>query len=235
MSTSKVINQEISKRLKATAKIEKEKQSVKPTVINDTLIRGYLVEYNKQNKIFEKNDDPLWNLTHLALSFKNIIEIDNLKGLEKLQKLQLDNNIICKIQKLDHLVNLTWLDLSFNLIETIEGLDKLTKITDLSLYSNRIKKLSGLENLEQLNVLSFGKNLITTFMDDDGCITYLRTLKNKLQVLKMAENPINRSGTTESDYKLYAIEALKNLKYVDYEVITEHQREAAKTKYSDEL
>jgi len=38
----------------------------------------------------------------------------------------------------------------------------------------------------------------------------------------MAENPINRSGTTESDYKLYAIEALKNLKYVDYEVITGH-------------
>lgn len=59
-------------------------------------------------------------------------------------------------------------------------------------------------------------------MDDDGCITYLRGLKNKLQVLKMAENPINRSGTTESDYKLYAIEALKNLKYVDYEVITGH-------------
>lgn len=132
-------------------------------------------------------------------------------------------------------MNLTWLDLSFNLIETIEGLDKLTKITDLSFYSNRIKKLSGLENLHQLNVLSFGKNFITTFMDEEGCITYLRTLKNKLQVLKMAENPFNRSGTTESDYKLYAIEALQKLKYIDYEVITSQQREAAKTKYSDEL
>ena len=30
-------------------------------------------------------------------SYLNIIEIDNLVGLEKLQKLQLDNNIICKI------------------------------------------------------------------------------------------------------------------------------------------
>ena len=81
------IDPEISKRLKSTAKIEKEKESVKPTVINDKLIRGYLVQYNKENKIFEKNDEPLWNLTHLAMSYKNIIEINNLVGLEKLQKL----------------------------------------------------------------------------------------------------------------------------------------------------
>jgi hypothetical protein len=95
--TSKAMNPDISRRLKSTAKIEKEKESVKPTVINDTLIRGYLIQYNKESKIFEKNDEPLWNLSHLALSYKNIIEIDNLTGLEKLQKLQLDNNIICKI------------------------------------------------------------------------------------------------------------------------------------------
>ena len=72
-------------------------------------------------------------------------------------------------------------------------------------------------------------------MDDDGCITYLRTLKNKLEVIKMAENPINKSGSAEADYKLYAIEALKKLKYIDYELITEQQKEAAKSKYSDEL
>ena len=57
-------------------------------------------------------------------------------GLDRLEKLQLDNNIICKIQNLDHLVNLKWLDLSFNLIEKIEGLDNLSKLTDLSLFSN---------------------------------------------------------------------------------------------------
>lgn len=106
----------------------------------------------------------------------------------------MDNNIICKIQKLGHLTGLTWLDLSFNLIEDIQGLENLTKLTDLSLYSNKIKKLSGLETLTNLNVLSFGKNLITTYQDDDGCINYLRTLKNKLEVLKMAENPINKAG-----------------------------------------
>jgi hypothetical protein len=46
-----------------------------------------LVQYNKENKIFEMDDEPIWNLTHLALSYKNIIEIDNLHGMEKLVKL----------------------------------------------------------------------------------------------------------------------------------------------------
>jgi len=60
---------------------------VKPTVINDTLIKQYFLQYNRDNKIFDKNDEPLWNLTHLSLSYKNIIEIDNLKGFENLEKL----------------------------------------------------------------------------------------------------------------------------------------------------
>jgi len=45
-------------------------------------------------------------------------------------------------------------------------------------------------------------------MDDEGCIIYLRALKNKLEVLKMAENDFTKSGATDADYKLYAIEAL---------------------------
>jgi len=48
------------------------------------LIRQYLVQYNKEMQIFDKDDEPLWDLTHLALSYKNIIEIDNLIGMEKL-------------------------------------------------------------------------------------------------------------------------------------------------------
>jgi hypothetical protein len=43
--------------------------------------------HNRDNKIYDKNDEPLWNLTHLALSYKNVIEIDNLKGFERLEKL----------------------------------------------------------------------------------------------------------------------------------------------------
>lgn len=84
-----------------------------------------------------------------------------------------------------------WLDLSFNLISKIEGLDTLTKLTDLSLYSNRITELSGLEKLEQLNVLSFGKNQVKNHQE---ALLYLKRLNNKLEVLKMAENPFVKVG-----------------------------------------
>ena len=43
-------------------------------------------------------------IEHLAFSFKNILKIENLQGLDSLVKLQLDNNIIQKIEHLDHLV-----------------------------------------------------------------------------------------------------------------------------------
>jgi len=66
-------------------------------VINDSLITQYMVEYNSENKIFDRPDMRIWDLTHLSLSYKNIVEIDNLKGMERLTKLQLDNNVIVKI------------------------------------------------------------------------------------------------------------------------------------------
>lgn len=58
----------------------------------------------------------LW--THVGL-----VEISNLAGLDKLTKLQLDNNLLTKIGGLEALPNLKWLDLSFNMITEISGLD----------------------------------------------------------------------------------------------------------------
>jgi len=51
----------------------------------------------------------------------------------------------------------------------------------------------------------------------------------------MAENNFRKPGQSDQDYKLRAIEYLKKLKYLDYEVITQEQREAAKAKYTDEV
>jgi len=118
------------------------------------------------------------------------------------------------------------------LIEKIEGLESLEKLTDLSLYSNRISELSGLEKLKNLNIFSFGANIVT---DSEKTFEYLGSLKNKLQVLKMAENPFKKSGHPEKelDTKLYAIMSLENLKYIDYEVITQELRDQAKAKFSD--
>lgn len=87
-------------------------------------------------------------------------KIENLDGLTRLTKLQLDNNVITKIENLEHLTNLTWLDLSFNQITEIRGLDKLTKLQDLSLTHNEIGELENLDSLVNLNVLSIANNKI---------------------------------------------------------------------------
>ena len=62
---------DIQERLKDKQKIEREKETVRPTVINDQLITQYMVEYNRENKIFDDDDRQIWELTHLSLSFKS--------------------------------------------------------------------------------------------------------------------------------------------------------------------
>jgi len=55
----------ISKIFQQKAHNEKEKETVQPTVINDRLIKDYAIQYNKENKIFDNDDAPIWSLTHL--------------------------------------------------------------------------------------------------------------------------------------------------------------------------
>ena len=103
-------------------------------------------------------------------------------------------------------------------------------MTDLSLFANQIKLLEGLDTLTELNVLSFGQNLFTAH---DEPVGYLKKLKNKLEVLKMADNPFSFTGQNEADYKLFTIEMLKGLKYLDFELIDDQMRKAAELKYGE--
>ena len=65
----KPMKQHIQTKLKTKQKIEKNKETVRPTVINDVLIQQYMVDYNRENKIFDDDDRQIWELTHLSLSF----------------------------------------------------------------------------------------------------------------------------------------------------------------------
>jgi len=44
-----MIEKDITNRLNKMSKTEKEKETVKPTVINDKLIKNYIIIYNKEN------------------------------------------------------------------------------------------------------------------------------------------------------------------------------------------
>ena len=150
--------------------------------------------------------------------------------MDQLVKLQLDNNIITKIQGLETLTKLKWLDLSFNLIEKIEGLESLVLLEDLSLYSNHIEKLEGLDTLENLNVLSVGANCMKSL---DDAVRYLFQLRNNLEVLKINQNEFKEQG--DKEYKGRIIAYLSKLKYLDYELIEQKEKEKAEGDFKNEL
>ncbi|NXO80988.1 DRC3 protein, partial [Sitta europaea] len=151
-------------------------------------------------------------VTELQLSFKSILQIDNLWPLENLTKLQLDNNFIEKIEGLQSLVHLVWLDLSFNNIEVIEGLDALIKLQDLSLYSNRISKIEHMDTLQELQIFSIGKNNLTILED----VVYLRRLKS-LRTLNLSGNPF----CSKEHYRLFVVAHLPSLVYLDFKLVRE--------------
>uniref|UniRef100_A0A8U8CJT5 Dynein regulatory complex subunit 3 n=1 Tax=Geospiza parvula TaxID=87175 RepID=A0A8U8CJT5_GEOPR len=140
----------------------------------------------------------------------DILQIANLWPLENLTKLQLDNNVIEKIEGLESLVHLVWLDLSFNNIEVIEGLDTLVKLQDLSLYNNRISTIEHMDTLQELQIFSIGKNNLT-FLED---VIYLRRLKS-LQTLNLSGNPF----CSEEHYRLFVVAHLPNLVYLDFKLV----------------
>eukprot|EP01029_Cantina_marsupialis_P000265 TRINITY_DN10232_c0_g2_i1.p1 TRINITY_DN10232_c0_g2~~TRINITY_DN10232_c0_g2_i1.p1 ORF type:complete len:519 (-),score=168.84 TRINITY_DN10232_c0_g2_i1:120-1676(-) len=186
-------------------------------VIDEELIRKAIVEEHEG-----EDEDVIQSMMNFAtleclkLSFKHLSNIEQLVGFGNLRKLCLDNNNIKEITGLEALTRLEWLDLSFNQITEIQGLDKLVKLTDLSLYQNKISVIQGLDNCVDLNCLSIGSNNITQIDN----VMYLRRFKN-LRLVNLEGNPICR----DTDYKLYVLAHLKNLKYLDFKRV--HQEEIA--------
>jgi len=162
----------------------------------------------------------------LKLSFKNVLEIDNLHGFQNLRKLCLDNNIIERIENLSHLEQLEWLDLSFNNIAKITGLEALTKLTDLSLFNNRIQDIENLDKLKDLQCLSLGNNKVTAL----DSVLRLRPFK-KLRLLSLEGNPVAKEG----EYRLYVLAYLSGLTYLDYSMVLKSETVAAREQYQDEL
>ena len=175
-------------------------------------------------------------------------------GLKNLQKLQLDNNHIRKIENLDHLLNLTWLgtaartataasivrtltlwlttvlfrstDLSFNQIENIEGLEPLVKITDLCLTHNKINKIEGINTLVELEICSMANNEIASTDE----LTQLRDFP-KLRVVNFQNNPV----TNDAEYQPVLLAFLKYLKYLDFRLVDEQKVRLAKDQYFSDL
>ena len=202
-----------------------------PVVISERLVRecikvdstagGAQQEASERRRTME-----LKEVSTLLFSYRDIAQIGNLRGLDNLTKLQLDNNHIRKIEHLDELKNLTWLDLSFNRIETIEGLTQLTNLTDLSLFSNCIETIENMDTLTKLNVLSIGNNNIKQLENT----LYLRQFK-QLRLVNLDGNPI----CEEAEYRSYVLSHVKGLKYLDYRLVDKDAVFSAREQHQDDM
>lgn len=151
-------------------------------------------------------------VTTLMFSYKQVVRIDNLFGVDNITKLMLDNNAITKIENLSHLKHLQWLDLSFNKISEMEGLDDLTSLQDLSLYANKITVVKGLDKLTKLSCLSLGKNDIDSL---DDTAKYLHKLHHSLRMLTLQGNKVEQ----QAHYRPRLLAYLPNLKFLDNRLI----------------
>ena len=91
---------------------------------------------------------------------------------------------------------------------------------------DRTQKIENLNNLTNLSILSMGNNNITKIEN----VLYLRRFRN-LRLIKLAGNPI----CNDTEYRPYVISHVKNLKYLDYRMVSEQAVNAAKEHYQDEL
>jgi hypothetical protein len=166
-------------------------------------------------------------LENNSLSLSPKIRITSIEEIERLdqftdclEKLNLSNNKLTKIEGLEQFTKLKSLDLSYNLIEKIEGLNNLDQLEELDLSSNSIKEISGLENLDELTVLTLRKNNIRKIERLENC-SFLEVLDlnyNYLTELSGLKNLMNLKYLNVSYNRIEKVSGLETL--LNLEILT---------------
>uniref|UniRef100_A0A7N8WZN1 Leucine rich repeat containing 49 n=1 Tax=Mastacembelus armatus TaxID=205130 RepID=A0A7N8WZN1_9TELE len=132
--------------------------------------------------------------------------------MDELQLLNLQHNLITRIQHLSHLQQLVVLNLYDNHISEMIGIESLSSLRILMLGKNRIHRICCLGSLSKLNILDLHDNQICRIEN----VSHL----SELQVLNLARNRISK---TENLQGLDCLTEL-NLKYNCVSFLTEVDR-----------
>ncbi|XP_076012093.1 leucine-rich repeat-containing protein 49 [Genypterus blacodes] len=157
-------------------------------------------------------DGSASSLERMDLDRHSLGECPQLGIMDELRFLNLQHNLIIRIQHLSHLQYLVFLDLYDNHISEMTGIEALTSLRFLILGKNRIRKICSLENLSKLNVLDLHENQIS-------CIENMSHL-NRLRVVNLAGNKLS---IVENLKGLDSLTEL-NLRYNCISVVTEVDR-----------
>lgn len=151
-----------------------------------------------------------------------ISDITPLSGLTKLEKLELDENILDDkdLVNLETLINLKYLDLDSNKLSDIKSISKLINLEWLDLYDNLVSDLSPLSKLTKLNVLNISYNLIEDVqpLSNLSQLEYLNISRNEIINMEFISGLQNikllfMGGTLIGD--INGLIALNNLSVLD--------------------
>jgi Leucine-rich repeat (LRR) protein len=152
----------------------------------DIITKGTTLRRKKD----EDDDSLMKRVTHVNLSSKKIVQIENLECCQNLQCLYLYENRIKQIQNLDFAVHLTHLYLQENNIVIMQNLEHLISLRKLFLGGNSIQEITGLTRCNLLQELhAQAQNLPggeSMYFDTAS----LQAISDSLQVLNVQKNNI---------------------------------------------
>lgn len=168
-------------------------------------IPGVLVVYRKPSERNAHYDKLLLNkreLTHLPL----------LEGEERLKLLNLQSNLISKIENLVSLPNLMCLDLYCNKVAEIQNLHTVPSLKVLMLGKNLITRIRGLDSLKNLEMLDVHTNKISK-IENIKHLTNLRVLNLSNNNISACENLNGLSSLTELNLRKNIITSVDGLQH----------------------
>lgn len=167
-------------------------------------------------------------LEELYLSENQISTIEGLENLKNLKKLNLSQNKIQKMENLDSLVSLEWFWINENQISQIENLEGLKNLTEFSIALNQICTLSNCLILtNSIQTLNLAGNWINSFRE----IQKLAQMDN-LTSLYLADPNFGESTLCSlSNYSVFMLFILKNIKVLDGVTITPELRNMSETTF----
>lgn len=131
---------------------------------------------------YRSNEERSSNPDRLNLDRRGLTVCPLLEGEELLRLLNLQHNLITRVENITNLKRLIFLDLYDNRIDNMSGLSDLRSLRVLMLGKNRIEKITGLSKLVKLDVLDLHGNQISK-------VENLNQL-NELRVLNLAGNQL---------------------------------------------
>ncbi|KAM3140106.1 hypothetical protein pb186bvf_007906 [Paramecium bursaria] len=182
------------KELKEIPEMKNEDNKVKSIIVNHNNISNISNVNIKSLETLECGFNQLVdcqvilspNLLRLNLQYNKIEQLQLQSRF--MQYLNLQNNMIQKVDFLVNLKDLRYLNLGYNLITKVDFLIFNTKLDELLLQGNQIKNLNmAFENTPNIRILNVSNNQLTSiaFMDKLQNLEQLEISCNKLEKLDM--------------------------------------------------